>query len=418
MARTCTVCRHPERERIDADLVSGRGTFRRLGGTYGLSPSALRRHHRDHVAEVLRKATSLDAIARADSLYGQLQELRAHTLSIYVRAKEAGDLKAELAAIRELRSIAELEDRARDRRGDVVQLHVLSALPDGTINPTAADATWNAVAEASRGTGTTAADPRRVIVPAEALAGAEATVRAVLAEQGAPVATALTLADARLADAILRARQRADAIVAARQRAERLRQREATEAIDQRIVTALIANVVTVVCEYVDPRDVGAALDKLRAMLARYVPGTATEASLPREEFPEALQGIQDPEAALPSPEASCGLGPRGTGERPISRLLTGGEPGAEADETAPHRPPLDETPASGAGRYTSRVEPVSDPMPEHADPGAADSTLRCGTCANMTRDGWCRLRQFTVTPALPACEFYEPVPASRFPGT
>jgi len=125
MARTCTVCRHPERERIDADLVSGRGTFRRLGGTYGLSPSALRRHHRDHVAEVLRKATSLDAIARADSLYGQLQELRAHTLSIYVRAKEAGDLKAELAAIRELRSIAELEDRARDRRGDVVQLHVL-----------------------------------------------------------------------------------------------------------------------------------------------------------------------------------------------------------------------------------------------------------------------------------------------------
>jgi hypothetical protein len=64
------------------------------------------------------------------------------------------------------------------------------------------------------------------------------------------------------------------------------------------------------------------------------------------------------------------------------------------------------------------RTEPVIDPMPEHADPGAADSTLRCGTCANMTRDGWCRLRQFTVTPALPACEFYEPVPASRFPGT
>ena len=28
------------------------------------------------------------------------------------------------------------------------------------------------------------------------------------------------------------------------------------------------------------------------------------------------------------------------------------------------------------------------------------------------------RLRQFTVTPALPPCEFYEQVPASRFPGT
>jgi hypothetical protein len=106
-------------------LVAARGTFRRLAATYGVSASALRRHGRDHVAEVLRKATSLDAIAEANTLHGQLQELRAHTLSVYARAKEAGDLKAELAAIRELRSIAELEDRARDKRGDVVQLHVL-----------------------------------------------------------------------------------------------------------------------------------------------------------------------------------------------------------------------------------------------------------------------------------------------------
>jgi hypothetical protein len=74
---------------------------------------------------VLRKARSLDAIAQADTLHQQLQGLRAHTLSVYARAKDVGDLKAELAAIRELRSIAELEDRARDKRGDVVQLHVL-----------------------------------------------------------------------------------------------------------------------------------------------------------------------------------------------------------------------------------------------------------------------------------------------------
>jgi hypothetical protein len=125
MSRRCTICLHAAREEIDMALVSARGTFRRLAATYGVSASALRRHGTDHVAEVLRKATSLDAIAQADTLHGQLQGLRAHTLSVYARAKDSGDLKAELAAIRELRSIAELEDRARDKRGDIVQLHVL-----------------------------------------------------------------------------------------------------------------------------------------------------------------------------------------------------------------------------------------------------------------------------------------------------
>ena len=54
--------------------------------------------------------------------------------------------------------------------------------------------------------------------------------------------------------------------------------------------------------------------------------------------------------------------------------------------------------------------------MPEYFDRGiAANPAMQCGNCVNRTPDGWCRPRQFTVAPALPACEFYEPVPASRF---
>jgi hypothetical protein len=152
----------------------------------------------------------------------------------------------------------------------------ISALPDGTINPTAADATWNAVAEASRGTGTTAADPRRVIVPAEALATAEATVRAVLVQHGAPAGEALTFADARLANELLKAQQRVAAI-AAQERECRLRETAAaTEAFDAHFVKALIGNAVQVITEYVDPRDVEAALDRFRARLAGYVPERLT----------------------------------------------------------------------------------------------------------------------------------------------
>jgi phage terminase large subunit len=74
----------------------------------------------------------------------------------------------------------------------------------------------------------------------------------------------------------------------------------------------------------------------------------------------------------------------------------------------------------SRSGRPASWVQQIVHAMPEYFDRGAAaNPAMQCGTCVNRTVDGWCRLRQFTVAPALPACEFYEPIPASRFgPGT
>src|SRR5262245_1119461 len=63
-------------------------------------------------------------------------------------------------------------------------------------------------------------------------------------------------------------------------------------------------------------------------------------------------------------------------------------------------------------------LEQIKEAMPAYFDRGiAANSALQCGNCANRTVDGWCPLRRFTVTPALPACDFYEPIPARRFPG-
>ena len=105
-------------------------------------------------------------------------------------------------------------------------------------------------------------------MPAEALATAEATVRAVLAEHGAPAGEALTLADARLANELLKAQERAHSI-AAQERECRLRLEVAAgAAIDKRLVDALVANTVRVISEYVPPEDVSAALDKLRDLQA------------------------------------------------------------------------------------------------------------------------------------------------------
>jgi phospholipase/lecithinase/hemolysin len=153
----------------------------------------------------------------------------------------------------------------------------ITALPDGTIDPEVADHAWNAAAEARGATERIPADPARVVLAAGSLATAETTVRAVLTENGAPVSTVVTLADARLANELLRAKQRADAI-AFQERARFLRQRtEATNMIDKRLVDALIVNIVAVITEFVDPRDLSAALDKMRALQARCVPGSETE---------------------------------------------------------------------------------------------------------------------------------------------
>jgi hypothetical protein len=293
----------------------------------------------------------------------------------------------------------------------------ITALPDGTINPEVADQAWNAAGEARGATEQIAADPTRVMLPAGSLATAEATVRAVLVEHGAPTAKALTLADVRLASEILRARQRADAIIAAQRREARLQQREnATEGINPHIVSTLIGNLVSVLMQYLDPRDVEPALDKVRALQERYVPGTATETSPSPVELSGAFQRRHELHAAPPMSPPYVAPGQPGPDESPTARPPEGDGAEAEDGQTPVHRSSLDKLSTDDWGQTRSGGEQVVEALPEPSDPDMAeDSGLRCGTCANMQPNGWCRSRRFFVTPAVLACDvYYEPVPADR----
>jgi len=63
------------------------------------------------------------------------------------------------------------------------------------------------------------------------------------------------------------------AIVAAQERGFRLREKMMDpQLIPAHIVDAFIQNAVNVISQYVDPRDLSAALDKLRDLQARVVP--------------------------------------------------------------------------------------------------------------------------------------------------
>jgi hypothetical protein len=239
----------------------------------------------------------------------------------------------------------------------------------------------------------------------------------VLVEHGTPTAKALTLADVRLASEILRARQRADAIIAAQRREARLQQREnAAEGIDPHIVSTLIGNLVSVLMQYLDPRDVQPALDKVRALQERYVPGTAPETSPSPVELSGAFQRRHELQAVPPMSQPYVAPGQPGHDDSPTDRLPEGGGAEAEDGQTPVHQSSLDKLSTGDWAQSPGGGEQVVDALSEPGDRDMAeDLGLQCGTCINMGPNGWCHPRRFFVTPALRACDvYYEPVPADR----
>ena len=107
MPRTCTICRHDEREAIDAALVA-RKPFRDIAGQHGVSKSALVRHSDDHIPAELMKAQAATEAAQADALLAQVVGLRDKALGILGKAEGSNDLRVAIAAIHEARGCVEL----------------------------------------------------------------------------------------------------------------------------------------------------------------------------------------------------------------------------------------------------------------------------------------------------------------------
>lgn len=113
MPRVCTVCSHPKREEIDAEIVCGEPN-RRISSNFGLSESAIRRHKK-HTAATLAKAIECREINLGNNVLGRLEELWCHGKDALENARRAGNWKLVLAAIRELKGVlAGLHEIERD----------------------------------------------------------------------------------------------------------------------------------------------------------------------------------------------------------------------------------------------------------------------------------------------------------------
>jgi hypothetical protein len=89
MPRRCSVCDHPDRERINSALVAG-DKLRNIAQRFATSEFALCRHKRDHLPDTLTKAQGVKEAAQAAALVEQRRDQEAQEVS------HADDLMVEL----------------------------------------------------------------------------------------------------------------------------------------------------------------------------------------------------------------------------------------------------------------------------------------------------------------------------------
>ena len=109
MPRTCTICRHAEREKIDTDLVAG-VPLRRIAAQSDTSTGALQRH-RSHIAAEIVQVAETHEHERGASLLQKMHQMEAEARRLGKKAESEGDLRAALMALRELGRAFELQGR-------------------------------------------------------------------------------------------------------------------------------------------------------------------------------------------------------------------------------------------------------------------------------------------------------------------
>lgn len=107
MPRTCTICAHEAKVKIDRALVASE-PLRTIADHWSVSKTSLMRHKAEHVPATLAKAQEAQEMARADDLLAGVRDLQARTLAILEAAEEVSQHRTALAAIREARSNLEL----------------------------------------------------------------------------------------------------------------------------------------------------------------------------------------------------------------------------------------------------------------------------------------------------------------------
>jgi len=96
----CTVCCHPNKKAVDAELLRGSPTLREIALRTGLSKTALLRHRdRGHISVAMAKAQEAAQLSDASELLSRLAKVCADCERLQGQAEAAGDIRAALQAV-------------------------------------------------------------------------------------------------------------------------------------------------------------------------------------------------------------------------------------------------------------------------------------------------------------------------------
>lgn len=125
--RDCSICSHPERAKIERDILNGR-VYREITGEYGMSRSAISRHKLEHMPKAVQAAEQKEWVDSGTNIIQEIEELRQQAQIIKDKAEEAQDYRTALAGIREMLRIVELLAKLRGELDEAPKVNIL-ALP-------------------------------------------------------------------------------------------------------------------------------------------------------------------------------------------------------------------------------------------------------------------------------------------------
>lgn len=139
MPRNCTVCTHADIIAIDLDLVTRVG-YRTIATRYAVSESALKRHMKEHIPEVLVKGREAEEVAHADDLLAELRSEKTDIQRLKDLAESGEDYRTALLAVDKALKALELQAKVAQLIDASPQVNILINPQWTTIRETIVEA--------------------------------------------------------------------------------------------------------------------------------------------------------------------------------------------------------------------------------------------------------------------------------------
>jgi len=105
VAKSCGICIHPDRQKIEKEIINGT-SLRDIAGQFSVSKSSLARH-KEHLPPMALEAVGREKTEQltniVDSVIRDFENVRKRFCTIADKAADVEDLDAEIAAMKEVR---------------------------------------------------------------------------------------------------------------------------------------------------------------------------------------------------------------------------------------------------------------------------------------------------------------------------